>query len=158
VARMKLYLETSVVSYLLSRPSRDVIVRAHQEITRSFWETSLTAFDPHVSVVVLEEIRLGDARAAEARLAAVSEYPVLPVTPEADRLAEHYLRRGVLPRSAIRDAYHISLATLHAMDYLVTWNLRHIASAAVRRWLTEEHRRIGLPLLTIATPEEMMNP
>ena len=151
----RLYLETSVVSYLIARPSRDVVVLAHQQITRDFWEKRLGRFEVFISQIVLEEASRGDRGAAKSRLDLISPFPLLPVTLEVDRLAELYLREKVIPPVAIRDAYHIALASVHEMDYLLTWNCRHIASGEVRRRLAELHRREDIFPLVICTPEEL---
>ncbi len=133
-----LYLETTVPSYYVSRPSRDIVVLAHQEITRNWWERRLPFFDAFISPVVIEEARRGDPDQAHKRLSAVDGFPILEVTPYIEDLAEAYMRELSIPTRAIRDAAHLAFACGYGLDYLVTWNCAHIANAEIRRGLMAE--------------------
>ena len=104
----RVYIESSVVSYYVARPSRDIIVLAHQEITRDWWDNCLARFDPCISEFVLEEIERGDPRAAQSRLNVVSEWPLLPIVPIIERLVAVYVTELRLPQTAYRDAFHIA--------------------------------------------------
>ncbi len=128
-----LYLETTVVSYLTVRPSRDVIVLAHQTITQQWWESHLKEYDIYISQVVVDEARLGDHAASAQRLRLIEPFPLLEITPDVERLAGLYLREVPLPGAALRDALHIAAASVHGMDYLLTWNCAHIAHGSVMR-------------------------
>lgn len=150
-----LYLETSVVSYQTAKPSRDIIVQAHQFITWEFWEKRLKDFNVYISQVVVDEASQGDKEAAVRRLALIRDLPLLSVTAEVDKLAGHYLKVKLLPSGAGRDAYHIALASVHHMDYLLTCNCCHINSASVRRDLAEVNSRFRLGVPQICTPGEM---
>jgi len=156
MAKPTLYLETSVVSYLTARPSRDVVVRGHQKTTGEFWRTRLDQFDVFISRVVVDEAAQGDPDCAEARLSAIAPFPLLPVTPDAERLAEAYRRRAALPADAFRDSLHIALAAVHNLGYLITWNCSHIAGAAARRKIAEINRLEGVGEPMLCTPEELM--
>jgi predicted nucleic acid-binding protein len=151
------YIETSVVSYYTARRSRDLIVAAHQEITYAWWDGHLHEYAAYVSQVVLEEIRRGDPAAATERLAAISEFQVLPASPEIEPLAESYLTELRLPQDALYDTLHIALASVHGVDYLVTWNCRHIANAHLRKRLAEINVRLGVSTPIICTPEELLD-
>jgi predicted nucleic acid-binding protein len=153
----RVYVESSVVSYYVARPSRDVIVLAHQEITRDWWDHCLAKFDPYISEFVLEEIQRGDAQAAERRLAVVSEWSLLPVVPSVEHLVTVYATELHLPEASYRDALHIAMASVHGVDYLVTWNCRHIANAYVRRRLADINVLEGVSVPIICTPEELLD-
>ena len=155
--RATLYLETSVVSYLAARRSRDIIVLAHQELTRDWWQGSQSKFEIFVSEIVLEEARAGDSDAADARLKALDPFPTLPLVPEVEQLADTYMREVPFPAKAARDALHIALASVHGMEYLVTWNCRHIADGRVRRRVRDINAREGLSVPTICTPQELLD-
>lgn len=126
------YLETSIISYLAARPSRDLIVAAHQEATHEWWTEQRVRFDLFVSDLVVEEISAGNAEASAKRLEWIDGIERLHITPESIGLARDIIACGALPARAQADAVHISLAALNGLDYLLTWNMRHIANADVR--------------------------
>lgn len=132
VEKETVYLETTVVSYLAARPSRNVIRAAHQEITRAWWSERRQAFSLYISELVHREVRDGGPAAAEERVALVSSVPILMVTDEAVALAESLVAHGLVPRKAAADALHVALAAVNAMQYLLTWNCTHIANAQLR--------------------------
>ncbi len=148
-------METSVVSYRASRPSRDLLVAAHQQITREWWDSKLGRYDVFISDIVIQEIEQGDAEAAQDRLTLVSSFPILAVTEGAERLAGLYMREMPLPSKAIRDALHMAIASLNGMNYLVTWNCRHIAQGWSKRRLLELNTEQGIESPVICTPEEL---
>jgi predicted nucleic acid-binding protein len=150
------YIETSVISYLTSRPSRDLIVAAHQQITHTWWNKALIHYDPYISLVVLEEISRGDARAAESRLDKIAKYSVLEVVPEVNKLASLYFKKSELPEKAMADSYHLALASWHGVDYLLSWNCIHIVNGRIRRIIDEINARQGIRTPVICTPEELM--
>ncbi len=133
--RPTIYVETSVVSYLTARPSRDLIIAAYQEVTREWWESASGRFSLAASLLVPEEAARGDPGSARARLQALEGITLLQVTQDARRLARSLLAIGLLPRTAAIDALHIAVAAAHGLDYLVTWNFRHIANVAVHTQL-----------------------
>ena len=149
------YIETSVVSYYTARRSRDLIVAAHQEITYAWWDGHLHEYAAYVSQVVLEEIRRDDPAAATERLAAISEFQVLPASPEIEPLAVSYLTELRLPQDALYDTLHIALASIHCVDYLVTWNCRHIANASIQARLRRLAEQMGFALPVLCTPDEL---
>ncbi|MBI3097585.1 MAG: type II toxin-antitoxin system VapC family toxin [Planctomycetes bacterium] len=151
-----LYLETSVVSYLVARPSRDLMVLAHQEATRAWWGKRLTLFQAYVSPAVLREAARGDAEMAKSRLERLSSFPVLPTTEETEELTRIYAKELSIPARAIADAAHLAFACAYAVDYLMTWNCAHIANAMIRRRLSELNASRGVATPIICTPEELM--
>jgi len=151
----KLYLETSIVSYLTARPSHDLIRAAHQQVTRDWWETR-SSFDLYISQFVLDEAKAGDAEAAERRLSVLREPLLLEATPETGRLAREILDRGGMPNKAYVDAVHVALAAVHGLDYLLTWNCTHIANATMRGRIEAICRAAGFEPPVICTPVELV--
>jgi predicted nucleic acid-binding protein len=152
----KVYLESSVISYLAARPSRDIIATAHQQLTREWWERRRGQFDLYVSVEVLNEIRRGDTTAAQLRLSFVESLPILEADDRARALAAEIIHTSALPRKAAADAAHIAIATVNGMEFLLTWNCTHIANGITQRAIGRLCREMGYEPPTIVTPEELM--
>ncbi len=152
----RVYIETSVISYLTARPSRDLIVAAHQEITRQWWETERAKYELCASEVVLREASAGNPEAAEQRIDFLKAFNFLEINAEVDTLAREILDRGAMPRQAAIDAPHVAVAAWHGADYLLTWNCRHIASAHVRPHIDAICRGKGIVAPQLCTPEELM--
>ena len=155
--KSKVYLETTIVSYFVAEPTKDIVQTAHQQITRQWW-AGRDRFEIFVSRAVVAEARRGDARAARRRLAALRGIPRLAAGRRGIRLAESLLRLGALPQKAEVDAVHVGIAAVNGIDYLLTWNLRHLANAALRGKIEEAVREAGLVPPIICTPEELMEP
>lgn len=155
--RRRVYLETTVISYLTApRPSRTIIVAAHQEITVRWWEKRRHDFDLVVSELVLREAAAGDPETAERRLAVLEGLPRLALSEGALRLARDFVQRRILPEKAAEDGMHIAIATIHEVDYLLTWNCAHIANAEIQERLAEFLLERGFVLPFICTPEELL--
>ncbi|MEI6809531.1 MAG: type II toxin-antitoxin system VapC family toxin [bacterium] len=150
------YLETSVVSYLAGRPSRDLVVAGRQEVSRDWWERRRVRYALRISVLVLQEIRRGDRAAAREREDAVADVPVLEITLEAQRLAVDLVKGKAVPAQSEEDALHIALACVHGADYLLTWNFKHINNAETKRTLVEAIEEAGYECPMICSPEELM--
>jgi len=153
--RPKAYIETTVVSYLTALPSRDLVLAAHQQVTRDFWSTR-DAFELFVSQFVLDEASAGDAAAAELRVAVLRELVLLDLTRDATLLAAELIRGGGVPEKAKIDALHIAVASVHGMDYLVSWNCTHIANATMRGRIEAICRGAGFDPPVICTPLELV--
>ncbi|MBI5846622.1 MAG: type II toxin-antitoxin system VapC family toxin [Nitrospirae bacterium] len=151
-----IYLETSVVSYYTAKPSRDIIVLAHQEITREWWDRALKKYDAVISEIVIEEARAGDIEAAKKRLAILKRFEHLELNPMVDKMAQIYLDKLKLPMKAFRDAVHLAVASVHSVDYLVTWNCAHIANGEIIKKLMKINTSYGIRTPVICTPEELM--
>ena len=151
------YIETSVVSYLAARPSRDVVIAAYQEITREWWRDAPERFDLVASELVVAEAGAGDARAADVRLEALESVALLDATPDAESLARALVDQGAVPRRAAEDAAHIAIAATNGVDFLVTWNFRHIANATMRARIERACRQAGYAPPVICTPNELMD-
>jgi len=150
------YLETTFISYLVARPSRDLLVAGHQQATQDWWADRRTAFECFVSQVVIEEATVGDATEVQKRVAVIAGLPVLEVTEEAESLTQAILSIGVIPPRAVRDAAHIAVAAAHEIDYLLTWNCKHLANAQIMRRIALVCERLGQRMPIICTPEELM--
>jgi hypothetical protein len=149
------YLETTIPSYLTGRPSRDLVVAAHQQITHDWWIQARSRFDLFLSEGVLEEIRAGDPEVAARRIAVVQGLPVLALNDEVRQLVRVYSTRLGLPPQAGADLVHIAFAVAYNLDYLVTWNCKHIANGQVIYRLIETNRELGKRTPLILTPEEL---
>jgi len=151
----RLYIETSVISYYTSRPSRDLIVAGHQQITQEWWNRQIQQYESHISEVVLDEISRGDASAAQLRLEAVEGFMPLEITSDVIVLAQEYYTALTLPDKARLDAIHLALAVQHGMDYLVSWNFIHIVGARPRGIIQTINYGKGIVTPIICTPEEL---
>ena len=151
----RLYLETTIPSYLVARRSRDLRLAADQETTEEWWATRRKDFDLFVSEAVLEEVSRGDAGFAAARLAALRGLPVLGDSPMAAQVTKRLLAEGIIPWVAADDATHLGLAAAHQMDFLLTWNCRHLANPFVLRQLRVLMGARGLTLPEVCTPIEL---
>ena len=152
----KVYLETTVISYLTSRPSRDLRVAAHQQATQDWWRDRRGAFDLYASQLVVQEAGRGDEEAAKLRTEKLGDTILLDATDEALTLTETIVQRGLIPRAVAEDAAHIAIATTNGVDYLLTWNLKHIANAVIRGKVEALCRAEGYTPPVICTPEELM--
>ena len=152
----KVYLETTIVSYLTSRPSRDLITAAHQQITQQRWHTQRTRFDLFVAPPVMQEAQAGDPEVAARRLAALYGIPLLALSEEAMELAHALIAPGPLPTIAVIDALHIAIAAVNGVHYLLTWNCTHIANAALRSDIEDIYRVHGYEPPVLCTPEELL--
>ena len=151
-----IYIETSVIGYLTSKPSRDLIVAAHQQITSDWWENALRHYNAYISSIVLEEISRGDINMAQLRLEKVSSFPVLEVLPEVRNLADAYFSTLDIPEKARADSYHLAIASWHGIDFLVSWNCTHIVNGRIKMLIEEINARQGIRTPIICTPEELM--
>lgn len=149
------YIETSVVSYLVARPSREAIVAARQRETRSWWNAQKEFFSLVTSQTVIDEASQGDPDEARKRLSELRPLPVLPANSESLALTHQILEKTSLPPHAIDDAAHIATAVVHGVEYLLTWNVKHIANAQVHAKVRTICQSLGYQPPLICTPEEI---
>ncbi len=154
--KSKVYIETSVISYLTARPSRDLLVAANQQVTLEWWQDRREQFDLFVSQMVEQEISSGDKDAVSKRQQALRNCSFLDITPEAIQLAERLIDQNAIPKQAAEDALHIAVGTVSGMDYLLTWNFKHIANAAMRANVELVCRLNGYEPPVICSPMELM--
>ncbi len=152
----RVYVETSVISYLAALPSRDLITAARQQLTREWWQRRRRHFEIYVSQLVLDEAAGGDRDAAARRLAVLAGLPLLDVSPRAVTLARELLKDARLPPQAGADALHVATAACHGMEFLLTWNSAHLANAEYRPRLERACRAHGYEAPALCTPDELM--
>ena len=150
------YLETTFISYLVARPSRDLLVAAHQQLTQEWWTNRRNEFEIRVSQVVIDEASAGDSAEVEKRLGIIGGLPALIITEDAESLTEAIMAAGMLPPHAVRDAAHVAVAAVHTIDYLLTWNCKHLANAQIARRIAIVCEKLGHRVPIICTPEELM--
>jgi hypothetical protein len=141
--KLTIYIETSVISYLTALPSRDLIVAAHQQLINEWWQRNRNDFGLYASQLVILEAGRGDPEAAAKRLNALKGIELLETSQEAEKLARKFLVQKVLPKKAADDALHIAIATVNGMNYLLTWNFKHIANAETREAVGRISRQNG---------------
>ena len=154
--RLKVYIETSVISYLTARPSNDIRAVANQNTTIEWWDNQRPKFDLLVSEFVTTEANLGHPDAAQRRLKAITEIPVLEATEEVRILGQVLIKQGAIPPKAEIDAYHVAIAAVNGVEYLLTWNCTHIANALMRPKIEAICRSYGYEPPIICTPQELM--
>jgi hypothetical protein len=152
----KVYLETTIISYLAGRPSRDLLVAAHQQSTSEWWTRRRQDFELFASQLVVEEASAGDQDAAKRGLEYLADIPLLALTEESLHLAGKLIADGAVPAAANQDALHIAVAAAHGMDYLLTWNCCHIANAMMRARIETSCLDAGCDAPVICTPEELL--
>jgi predicted nucleic acid-binding protein len=150
------YIETSILGYLTARPSRNLILVANAEVTREWWDKRRSEFDLYTSQAVLQEVAQGDAEIATQRLEILRGFPLLDLNQAVFDLAEQFMARSNLPAKADVDAVHIAASTVHGMDYLLTWNCKHIANPRIQRKLAEISLDLGYELPILCTPYELL--
>ena len=150
------YIETSILGYLTARPSRDIVVAANIEVTKEWWNTRRGDFQLYSSQAVVKETSQGDVVIASQRLEILANLSLLDLNQAVLDLAEQFLERSNLPAKADIDAVHIAPATVHGMDYLLTWNCKHIANAQIQGKLAEISLDFGYELPILCTPYELL--
>ncbi|MGF1588507.1 MAG: type II toxin-antitoxin system VapC family toxin [Pleurocapsa sp.] len=150
------YIETSILGYLTARSTKNLILAANMEITKDWWELRRNTFTLYISEAVLDEVAQGDVAIAAQRLEILCDFPLLELNQAVQGLAAQFLTRSSLPPKAKVDAIHIAAATVHGMDYLLTWNCKHIANAQIQGKLAEISRDFGYVLPVLCTPNELM--
>lgn len=153
---MRIYIESTIPSYVVARPARDLLQAARQQLTHDWWDLKREQHELFTSQVVLDEIAFGEKAMAQLRLELLQSVPLLPVTEEVKEFAGKVLASGLLPATADRDAAHIALASAYEMDILLSWNCRHIANAAIQARLRKLADASGFTLPVICTPEELL--
>lgn len=155
ILKSKVYIETSVISYLTACPNNDIRAMASQNATTQWWETERAKFDLVISEFVIAEASLGHPEAAKRRLAALGGIMALQATEEVRALGQALISRSALPEKAEVDAYHVAIAAVNGIEYLLTWNCAHIANAHTRPKIEAICRALGYEPPVICTPDEL---
>lgn len=151
-----LYVETSIVSYLRQRPSRQVIMAARQLLTHQWWDNERSSYELVTSQYVLDEASAGDPVLAAERTRLLDGIPLLPLDPQIGAIANEIVSRAILPENAAIEALHIAVVAHHRIEYLLTWNCRHIANAKILPRIHDVLTDLSVPIPIICTPEEMV--
>lgn len=150
------YIETSIVSYLRQRPSPQIVAAARQLLTQRWWDHERKNYQLVISQYVIDEAAAGNPSLAEARLESLDGIPLLPHAPEVITLTNEIISLGVLPEKAQVDALHIAMVAHHRIQYLLTWNCKHIANAKILPRIHDLFARLAIPIPIICTPEELL--
>jgi len=153
--KTSVYIESSVISYLTARPSRDVVKSARQAITEEWWQKDRKRFDVFISALVEEEISAGDTGAASQRLDAVKDIPSADISAEAMAIAEELILSGAVPENSKEDALHIGIATANGIEYLLTWNFKHINNAEKKKHIVQVIETLSYQCPSLCSPEEL---
>ncbi|ELR98869.1 type II toxin-antitoxin system VapC family toxin [Gloeocapsa sp. PCC 73106] len=150
------YIETSVIGYLTARSTQNLVIAGNIETTRDWWQNRRDDFVLYISQVVVDEVTKGDTEIALKRLEILNGLPLVELNQAVRNLSAQFLMRSNLPPKASDDAVHIAAATVHGLDYLLTWNCKHIANAQIQRKLAEISLDLGYELPIICTPYELL--
>lgn len=150
------YIETTIPSYYVARPSMSLIQASRQASTQAWWDTGCSGFDLFTCSEVIEEAGIGDPELAQRRLQLLASIPRLELNEAVGLVAETLLKNGLIPPKAASDAIHIGVASVHQIDYLITWNFKHIANPFIRSRLRRLIEESGFHLPVICTPEELI--
>jgi len=153
--RASVYIESSVISYLTARPSRDAVTAGRQAITSEWWQKNLSRYEAYISVLVIEEISAGNAEAAAQRINIVEALPVVSISTQALALATALLASKAVPANSDRDALHIAFAATQGAAYLLTWNFKHINNVETRALIATVVSDNGFVCPALCSPEEL---
>lgn len=151
-----IYLETTIVGHIAGRIHPDPVVAARQQITRDWWQNEAPGYELFISQLVLEECSQGDPAAIAERLDVVKDLVLLDASNDVDELADALISEKAVPASEPRDAFHIAIAAVNGVNYLLTWNCKHSANATLRSCIEKVCRDAGYEPPVICTPEELV--
>jgi hypothetical protein len=144
-----------VISFLTARPSKDVVLAGHQASTHIFWK-SKDAYELFISDMVIQECEKGDSDCAQNRIQAIEGLPVLNVDKQVERLASALIRKNAIPKNSLEDAVHIAVASVSAIDFIVTWNFKHINNPFMKQKIRSVINDQGYTMPEICSPEELL--
>ena len=156
MAKQQVYIESSIISYVTAKTSKDKIVAEHQQLTKEWWNNSRNSFDCYISQFVIDEIRKGDIEASSKRLALIDNIPLLDYVEEIDELALKYVELLNIPERSRTDAFHLATTVWFEIEYLLSWNCKHIANAVVSYKLREYNKTNSLYVPILCTPFELL--
>ncbi len=152
--KQKIYIETSVVSYLVARTSKDLVIAGHQASTVDMWD-NLDNFQVFISDIVIQEASKGNPVQAKLRMDAIDEFQILEIDDDAKNLAKALIMAKAIPEKCPEDALHIAVASVNGMDVIVTWNFAHINNPFTRRVIRQVIESTGYVYPEICSPEEL---
>jgi len=154
--KQKVYIETSVICYLTAKPSSDIVVAGHQKSTYDWWNKTKSKFDCYISGFVFDEISKGDKNASIKRLGIVKNFKYLEINEDIEKLAEKYFNLFNIPEKSKFDSLHLAISVWYNIDFLLSWNCKHIANAIVNQRLREYNYKNNLHSIILCTPDELM--
>jgi predicted nucleic acid-binding protein len=154
--KKKVYIETTVASYLIARPSRDLVIAAHQEATRELWPKLQSWYETYISALVYQEAGRGDSELAQKRLDALDPFAMLDIDDEARALAEKIIAGKGIPEEYPEDALHVAVAAVNGIEILVTWNFAHINNPFTRMMIRQSVENCGYQCPEICSPDELL--
>lgn len=149
------YIESSIISYLTARASRDLVVAARQTITADWWVRHRPNYEAYISALVEEEISAGDEAAANQRLQAVAGMASVAITQQAQELATKLITEKAVPTNSVEDALHIAIAATQGTEFLLTWNFKHINNAETKALIAKVIEAAGFVCPILCSPEEL---
>jgi hypothetical protein len=153
--KKRIYIETSVISFLTARPSKDLVLTGHQASTHNFWKTK-DAYEVFISDMVIQECEKGDTDCAQSRILAIKGLPVLNVDKEVELLASELIRKNAVPKNSLEDAIHIAVASVSVIDFIVTLNFKHINNPFMKQQIRAVIINQGYTMPEICSPEELL--
>ncbi len=149
------YIETTIPSYIIGSDSRDLIILEHQIFTRDWWKVAWNKYALHISETVILEIKAGNPELAEQRIQLIKGLPILSLNECIESLVSKYMEHFHFPDKLLNDMFHVAFATCYQMDYIVTWNCRHIANPFTQRQLDRLNSSLGFQTPLLCTPEQL---
>lgn len=154
--KKKVYIETTVVSYLTAKPSRDIVIAGHQEATRELWTKLSSRYETYVSALVVQEAGKGNPNQSQMRLAAIAKFSMLDIDDEALSLAEKIVAKKGIPVEYPEDALHIAVAAVNGIEVIITWNFAHLNNPFTRKKVRNIVEAEGYSCPEVCSPEELL--
>ncbi len=152
----KVYIETSVLSYYTSNTSRDIVIAGHQVSTINFWNKLIAnELIPVISALIIKEASQGDIEIAKKRRNAIQGFLVLDISKEAEELSNLLIKNRGIPSESPDDALHIAIASVEKIDFIATWNFKHINNPFTKNKIKEIIENAGYICPVLASPEEL---
>ena len=153
----KVYIETSVISYYTSNTNRDIVIAGHQVSTKDFWNKLVTnRLIPVISALVIREVSQGNTKIAKKRKDVIQGFLVLDISKEAEDLSNLLIKHHGIPRECPEDALHIAIASVEKIDFIATWNFKHINNPFTKNKIKEIIENAGYICPILASPEELL--
>ena len=153
--KKRVYIETSVISFLTARPSNNIVLAGHQSSTHEFWDKK-GSYELFISDLVIQECEKGDADCAQNRLEAITDIPALNIDREVELLAGELISKKTVPKNSLEDAVHIAVASISEIDFIVTWNFKHINNPFMKQLIRNIVTDNGYNMPEICSPEELL--
>jgi predicted nucleic acid-binding protein len=153
--KRSVYIETTIPSFYHEVRAEPVMI-ARREGTQRWWTAEARRYDLFTSAIVLAELEEGDYPGKEEAIRLVADLPLLDVVPEIERIVQAYAARQLMPRADLGDAYHLAIASYYGMDFLLTWNCRHLANANKVQHLRVVNTELGLAVPIVTTPDLLL--